>query len=141
MSSKLKPFIAAFFAFYALNACSPKTEEKKTHADKTATEQTEPELAPLETTDANGNEITLADCAGATAYMSGISPIKQTEPVSNTANENFYWLLLALMDKEPGFEGDAGRLAAESAMTTWMDKPEVTTRTYIDACKSRYAPK
>lgn len=141
MSSKLKPFIAAFFAFYALNACSPKTEEKKTHADKTATEQTEPAPAPLETTDANGNEITLADCAGATAYMSGISPIKQTDPKSDTANENFYWLLLALMDKEPGFEGDAGRLAAESAMTAWMDKPEVTTRTYIDACKSRYAPR
>lgn len=141
MSSKLKPFIATFFALYALNACSPKTEQKKTHADKDAVEQSEPGSAPVETTDANGVEITLADCAGATAYMAGISPIKQTEPKSDTANENFYWLLLALMDKEPGFEGDAGRLAAESATTAWMDKPEVLTRTYIDACKSRYAPR
>jgi hypothetical protein len=141
MSSKLKPVIAALFAAYALNACSPKSEQKKTHADQSATEQTEPNQAPVETTDANGVEITLADCAGATAYLSGISPIKQNEPKGDTPNENFYWLLLALMDKEPGFEGDAGRLAAESATTAWMDKPEAATRTYIDACKSRYAPK
>jgi|GEM_PF-2558172 len=141
MSTKLKPFIAAFFAAYALNACSPKSEQKKTHADKSATEQTEPTPAPLETTDANGVEITLADCAGATAFIAGISPIRLTEPRGDSPNENFYWLLLALMDKEPGFEGDAGRLAAESATTAWMDKPESVTRTYIDACKTHYAPR
>ena len=141
MSSMRTSIIAAALAACALSACSPKPEQKKTHADQGATEQTEQAPGPIETTDANGVEITLADCAGATAYISGISPIRQTEPKGDTPNENFYWLLLALMDKEPGFEGDAGRLAAESATTAWMDKPEAATRTYIDACKSRYAAK
>ncbi|MET0545796.1 MAG: hypothetical protein ABWZ40_05765 [Caulobacterales bacterium] len=142
MASRLKIITAVLFAAFAFNACSPKSEPKK-HADADAdadakVEEPAPTPPPL-TEDANGVTITLADCAGATAFIAGISPIKQKSPESDKPDENFYWTLLALLDKEPGFEGEAGRLAAETAFTAWVDKPEANVRTYVDACKTRYA--
>lgn len=138
MASRLKLATAAFFAVFAFNACSPKTEPKK-HADQDAPAAEEPSPPPVETHDSNGVLITLADCAGASAFLAGVSPIKDKDPKTNSPDETFYWTLLALMDKEPGFEGEAGRLAAETALTAWVEKPEANIRTYVDACKTRYS--
>jgi len=52
----------------------------------------------------------LVDCAGAIAAEGNVDPL--LEPSTGTREENALWTVLALMDKEPGLFGIAGRQAA-----------------------------
>ena len=49
----------------------------------------------------------LVDCAGAIAAEGNVDPL--VEPSTGTREENALWTVLALMDKEPGLFGVAGR--------------------------------
>lgn len=71
---------------------------------------------------------TLIDCAGAIAAEGNVDPL--VEPSTGTREENALWTVLALMDKEPGLFGVAGREAAARSKTVWQakDAPERAAR-------------
>ena len=70
----------------------------------------------------------LVDCAGAIAAEGNVDPL--VEPSTGSGAENALWTVLALMDKEPGLFGVAGRQAAAQSRTVWQAKagPERTAR-------------
>ena len=70
----------------------------------------------------------LVDCAGAIAAEGNVDPL--VEPSTGSRDENALWTVLALMDKEPGLFGVAGRQAAAQSKTVWQAKsgPERTAR-------------
>lgn len=70
----------------------------------------------------------LVDCAGAIAAEGNVDPL--VEPSIGSGAENALWTVLALMDKEPGLFGVAGRQAAAQSKTVWQAKsgPERTAR-------------
>ena len=70
----------------------------------------------------------LVECAGAIAAEGNVDPL--VEPSTGTREENVLWTVLALMDKEPGLVGVAGREAAAQSRTEWQMKsaPERTAR-------------
>ena len=70
----------------------------------------------------------LVDCAGAIAAEGNVDPL--VEPSIGSGAENALWTVLALMDKEPGLFGVAGRQAAAQSKTVWQTKagPERTAR-------------
>jgi hypothetical protein len=70
----------------------------------------------------------LVDCAGAIAAEGNVDPL--VEPSIGSGAENALWTVLALMDKEPGLFGVAGRQAAARSKTVWQAKsgPERTAR-------------
>jgi len=70
----------------------------------------------------------LVDCAGAIAAEGNVDPL--VEPSTGTREENALWTVLALMDKEPGLFGVAGRQEAAQSRMVWQTKgaPERTAR-------------
>ena len=78
----------------------------------------------------------LVDCAGAIAAEGSVDPL--IEPSTGTREENALWTVLALMDKEPGLFGVAGRQAAAQSKIAWETKagPERTTR--AGECMQRF---
>lgn len=79
----------------------------------------------------------LLDCAGAVTAESGVDPLAAT-PTTGSAAENTYFVILALMDKEPDLLGEAGRNAAAASRSTWLKRnaPERTAR--AAECASRW---
>ena len=90
-----------------------------------------PALADMSPRDA------LIDCAGAIAAEGGLDPI--ADPSTGSAAENTYFTVLALMDKEPGLEGAAGREAARIARDAWMAKPAEQRTARAVECMARFA--
>ena len=78
----------------------------------------------------------LIDCAGAIAAEGNIDPL--VEPSTGTREENALWTVLALMDKEPGLFGVAGRQEAARSRMAWQTKsaPERTAR--AAECMTRF---
>ncbi len=70
----------------------------------------------------------LVDCAGAIAAEGNVDPL--VEPSTGTREENALWTVLALMDKEPGLFGVAGRQEAARSRMAWQTKsaPKRTAR-------------
>ncbi len=81
---------------------------------------------------------TLIDCAGAIAAAGAVDPI--ADPSTGSAAENAYFVLLALMDKEPGLAGASGREAARVARDDWMAKPLGARAGRAAECTTRFAP-
>jgi hypothetical protein len=84
--------------------------------------ETNPPPAPMSIRDM------LVDCAGAIAAEGNVDPL--VEPSIGSGAENALWSVLALMDKERGLFGVAGRQAAARSKTEWHTKsgPERTAR-------------
>lgn len=79
----------------------------------------------------------LVDCAGAIAAEGNVDPL--VEPSTGSGAENTLWTVLALMDKEPGLFGVAGRQAAAQSKAQWETKagPERTAR--AAECTQRFS--
>src|SRR4030095_43218 len=78
---------------------------------------------------------TLIDCAGAIAAEGNVDPL--VEPSTGTREENVLWTVLALMDKEPGLFGVAGRRAAQSR-AVWQTKPAPERTVRAAECMQRF---
>lgn len=61
----------------------------------------------------------LIDCAGAVTAQNGVKPLAGSPSTGSTA-ENRYFSILALMDKEPGLEGESGRAASAASRDRWL---------------------
>jgi hypothetical protein len=79
----------------------------------------------------------LVDCAGAIAAEGAVDPM--ADPSTGSPAENTYFTVLALMDKEPGLEGVAGREAAKAARDSWTAKPGEERAARAAECTSRFA--
>ena len=86
------------------------------------------ETTPLPAAEPMSIHDLLVDCAGAIAAEGNVDPL--VEPSTGSGAENTLWTVLALMDKEPGLFGVAGRQAAAQSKTVWQAKagPERTAR-------------
>ncbi len=116
---------AAFSAVLAIAACDQPTPG--------------PDIseAPAETaTQSFGPQ--LAECAGATAAFANIDVLAY--PQQDGELEDFFGSLLALMDKEPGFEGASGRNAANAAKAEWAARPSAEQETRVSDCLDQFAP-
>jgi hypothetical protein len=102
-----------------MGACGEPAEQAKAPSE---TAPGEPPLAALSIHDM------LVSCAGAIAAEGNVDPL--VEPSTGAREENSLWTVLALMDKEPGLFGGAGRQAAAVSKATWQMKsgPERTAR-------------
>jgi putative lipoprotein len=79
----------------------------------------------------------LIDCAGAVTAQDGVNPLAGT-PSTGSAAENSYFLILALMDKEPGLEGAAGRNAAAVSRDQWRTHGAAERTARAAECASRW---
>lgn len=80
---------------------------------------------------------TLIDCAGAIAAEGAVDPM--ADPSTGSDAENAYFIVLALMDKEPGLEGAAGREAARTARDGWMARSAEEVEARATECATRFA--
>jgi hypothetical protein len=80
---------------------------------------------------------TLIDCAGAIASEGNVDPL--VPPSTGTREENALWTLLALIDKEPGLLGLAGREAAAQARAAWQERPGAERTARSAECIQRFA--
>lgn len=111
----------------ALAACGePAQQASKSPPATPVAEAPAPITPPLSIRD------NLVDCAGAIAAEGNVDPL--VDPSTGTAAENTLWTVLALMDKEPGLAGQAGREAAAEAKTRWQAKPAAERATRSSAC-------
>jgi hypothetical protein len=78
----------------------------------------------------------LVDCAGAIAAEGNVDPL--IEPSTGTREENALWTVLALMDKEPGLFGMAGRQAAAESKAAWQMKPDMERMARAAECIQRF---
>ena len=106
----------------ALGACGEPPEQAKATG--------EPPLAALSIHDM------LVNCAGAIAAEGNIDPL--VEPSTGTREENALWTVLALMDKEPGLFGAAGREAAAVSKNTWQTKSGPERAARAAECMQRF---
>jgi hypothetical protein len=78
----------------------------------------------------------LVDCAGAIAAEGNIDPL--VEPSTGSREENALWTVLALMDKEPGLFGAAGREAAALSKAAWQMKSGPGRTARAAECMQRF---
>jgi hypothetical protein len=78
----------------------------------------------------------LIDCAGAIAAEGNIDPL--VEPSTGTREENALWTVLALMDKEPGLFGVAGRQEAAQSRMMWETKNASERTARAAECMTRF---
>jgi hypothetical protein len=125
--SMLKPIAAlAVIAAFALTACDQPTPGPTD------------EVAPAGEAVQSGFGPQLADCAGVTAAYANIDVLAY--PQQDGELENFFGSLLALMDKEPGFEGASGRNAANAAKAEWAALPRTEQEARITGCREQFGP-
>ncbi len=79
---------------------------------------------------------TLIDCAGAIAADGNVDPL--AEPSTGSRAENALWTVLALMDKEPGLFGVAGREAAAQSKAVWQAKAAPERAARAAECMQRF---
>ena len=70
------------------------------------------------------------------AAEGNIDPL--VEPSTGTREENALWTVLALMDKEPGLFGAAGREAAAVSKNTWQTKSGPERAARAAECMQRF---
>jgi len=99
-------------------------------------EPTQPTEAPDETSPALTIHDMLIDCAGAIAADGNVDPL--VKPSTGTREENALWTVLALMDKEPGLLGPAGRDVAARSKAAWQLKPEPERTARAAECMTRF---
>ena len=99
-------------------------------------EPTQPPEAPSEESPALAIHDMLIDCAGAIAAEGNVDPL--VEPSTGTREENALWTVLALMDKEPGLLGPAGRDVAARSKAAWQLKPEPERTARAAECMMRF---
>ena len=78
----------------------------------------------------------LLECAGAIAAQSGLDPL--ADPSLGTAEENAYFTVLALMDKEPGLAGMEGRKAAAASRDAWDARSPQQRAARASECLTRF---
>jgi hypothetical protein len=78
----------------------------------------------------------LVDCAGAIAAEGDVDPL--VEPSTGTREEAALWTVLALMDKEPGLFGAAGREAAALSKSRWQMKAGPERAARAAECMTRF---
>lgn len=78
----------------------------------------------------------LLECAGAIAAQSGLDPL--ADPTLGTTEENAYFTVLALMDKEPGWAGMEGRQAAASSRDAWAARSPQQRAARASECLERF---
>ena len=112
----------------ALTACGEAGQETEPSPPDIVTESS---AAPMSIHDM------LVDCAGAITAEGNVDPL--VEPSTGSSAENALWTVLALMDKEPGLFGVAGRQAAAQSNNEWQTKagPERTAR--AAECTQRFS--
>lgn len=124
----LKPIAAlAMIAAFALTAC-----------DQPTPGPTVDETAPPAETQTQSMAPQLADCAGVTAAYANIDVLAY--PQQDGELEDFFGSLLALLDKEPGFEGAAGRNAANAAKAEWAALPRTEQEARVSGCREQFGP-
>ncbi len=79
----------------------------------------------------------LLDCAGAVTAASGVDPLARA-PTLGSAAENTYFVILALMDKEPGLDGEAGRTAAGASRDEWLARSAEERAARAAECAARW---
>jgi hypothetical protein len=96
----------------------------------------EPTVSSEETTAPLSIHDMLVDCAGAIAADGNVDPL--VEPSTGTREENARWTVLALMDKEPGLFGVAGRQEAAQSRMVWQTKSAPERRARAAECMTRF---
>jgi hypothetical protein len=124
---RVKPILLAL----ALAACGEAGQQTSTSPPEIAAENPAPPAAPTSIHDM------LIDCAGAIAAEGKVDPL--VEPSTGTGAENALWTVLALMDKEPGLFGVAGRQAAAQSKTVWQTKPGPERTARAAECTQRFS--
>ncbi|MDX2238460.1 MAG: hypothetical protein NW203_12935 [Hyphomonadaceae bacterium] len=79
----------------------------------------------------------LIECGGALVAQHGLDPAAAA-PTLGTPAETAYWTVLALMDKEPGLEGAAGKAAAAARAATWATRPAGDRAERAALCLARF---
>lgn len=116
----------------ALAACGQPAEAPKADTETPPAEPVITETTPLTTAQ-------LVDCGGALA-ASGNIEIAASGPTKDTPEENRVWTVLALLDKEPGYSGDAakGRADVVASRDAWKAKPKEELAAAASACTVRF---
>ena len=79
----------------------------------------------------------LLDCAGAVTAEAGVDPLA-AEPTLGSTAENTYFVVLALLDKEPGLAGEAGREAAAVSRDAWLARSAEERAARAAECATRF---
>jgi hypothetical protein len=123
--------IAASFAVsFGLAACQPAPAERI--EDAPAVTAPEPAVVPLGAL--TGAQ--LVDCGGAISAVGNVDPT--TPPTVDTPASNSVWTILALLDKEPGLAGEAGRREVAAAKTRWAARPKEELAQAATACTTHF---
>lgn len=119
-------------ALFALAACGQPADAPKAATETAPAEPVITETTPLTTAQ-------LVDCGGALA-ASGNIEIAASGPTGDTPEENRVWTVLALLDKEPGYTGDAakGRADVAASRDAWKAKPKEDLAAAAAACTVRF---
>lgn len=78
----------------------------------------------------------LIECAGAIVAQAGLDP--HADPSLDTPEENAYFVVLALMDKERGLEGVAGRETAAASSDAWLQRSAEQRSARASQCQARF---
>lgn len=78
----------------------------------------------------------LLECAGAIVAQADLDPL--ADPSLGTKEEDTYFTVLALMDKEPGLAGLAGREAAAASRDIWLRRGAELLATRAGQCLVRF---